>query len=248
MRMALKVWCPSGRCSIIVSNNKYINNYGQHNMTYSNDELLQLLLNFFKQHGHSPTASELVVSKELFRRRFGSFSAALVLAGLPTNKRTENQMQSTCKQCNATFTAVRANQQFCSHSCRATFTNTRRTIHRKSPAAKTECIECSKLHTNLVFCSRSCQNEAIQRQFAAGELQSRRTLRKQLDTTKCSSCGISEWQGVKIPLELDHIDGDASNNLPSNLRILCPNCHSITPTWKSNNKGSGRKSRGLPLS
>lgn len=53
---------------------------------------------------------------------------------------------------------------------------------------------------------------------------------------KCLECGISEWQGNPITLELDHIDGDNTNNIRSNLRILCPNCHSQTPTWKRGNK------------
>jgi hypothetical protein len=50
-----------------------------------------------------------------------------------------------------------------------------------------------------------------------------------------------------IPLELDHIDGDAGNNNYDNLRVLCPNCHALTPTFKAKNKGKGRAARGLPL-
>lgn len=49
---------------------------------------------------------------------------------------------------------------------------------------------------------------------------------------KCIHCGLSEWMGLKITLELDHIDGNRYNNERSNLRCLCPNCHSITDTWK----------------
>lgn len=49
---------------------------------------------------------------------------------------------------------------------------------------------------------------------------------------KCMHCELSEWMGLKITLELDHIDGNRANNTRSNLRCLCPNCHSITDTWK----------------
>lgn len=49
---------------------------------------------------------------------------------------------------------------------------------------------------------------------------------------KCSHCGLTEWMGLRITLELDHIDGNNKNNVRSNLRCLCPNCHSITDTWK----------------
>lgn len=48
----------------------------------------------------------------------------------------------------------------------------------------------------------------------------------------CLSCGLNEWLGEKLTLELDHIDGDNTNNVRANLRALCPNCHSQTPTWR----------------
>jgi Zn finger protein HypA/HybF involved in hydrogenase expression len=56
---------------------------------------------------------------------------------------------------------------------------------------------------------------------------------------KCDECGISDWHGSKLTLQLDHIDGNNSNNEISNLRLLCPNCHSLTDTYcgKSINTG-----------
>jgi len=53
---------------------------------------------------------------------------------------------------------------------------------------------------------------------------------------KCLICGIDSWLDNSLPLELDHTDGDTKNNKKSNLRILCPNCHSQTPTWKKGYK------------
>lgn len=50
-------------------------------------------------------------------------------------------------------------------------------------------------------------------------------------------CGLTEWQGEPIPLQLDHIDGDRTNNQLTNLRILCPNCHALTRTWCARNRG-----------
>ena len=57
---------------------------------------------------------------------------------------------------------------------------------------------------------------------------------------KCDVCGISEWNNTKLVLEVDHIDGNSSNNAPSNFRFICPNCHSQTSTYKGANRGKGR--------
>ena len=62
---------------------------------------------------------------------------------------------------------------------------------------------------------------------------------------QCELCGWGEINPVtgKSPLEINHIDGDSSNNRPENLQVICPNCHSLTPTWKALNKGKGNKER-----
>lgn len=54
----------------------------------------------------------------------------------------------------------------------------------------------------------------------------------------CSSCNLSEWMGLPIPLELDHIDGNNTNNVESNLRILCCNCHAQTPTFRNKKRNA----------
>lgn len=62
---------------------------------------------------------------------------------------------------------------------------------------------------------------------------------------RCSKC---EWSEINsstglIPLEVNHIDGDCTNHIEENLELICPNCHSLTPTFRSLNKGSKRKRR-----
>lgn len=53
---------------------------------------------------------------------------------------------------------------------------------------------------------------------------------------ECSICGISSWQGKPLNMELDHIDGDRTNHKIENLRMLCPNCHAQTDTYRSKNR------------
>lgn len=59
----------------------------------------------------------------------------------------------------------------------------------------------------------------------------------------CEVCGIHEWNSKPIVLEVDHINGDHMFNDPSNLRLICPNCHSQTDTYKAKNTGRGRSYR-----
>lgn len=52
----------------------------------------------------------------------------------------------------------------------------------------------------------------------------------------CNRCKLNEWLGEKLSLELDHKDGERSNNARENLECLCPNCHSLTPTWRGKHR------------
>ena len=63
-----------------------------------------------------------------------------------------------------------------------------------------------------------------------------RALRAKLIDYKCAICGINEWLGKKIILQLDHINGDNRDNRIENLRLLCPNCHSQTETYCGKNR------------
>jgi hypothetical protein len=83
----------------------------------------------------------------------------------------------------------------------------------------------------LVNGGRSQSNKLKRRLFQAGIL-----------SPKCSKCG---WATVapdgRVPVELDHINGDRNDNRLENLRILCPNCHSLTSTYRGLNKGIARR-------
>ena len=64
----------------------------------------------------------------------------------------------------------------------------------------------------------------------------RRIIEENLLPYKCNECGISEWNGKKLSLHLDHINGSGWDHKISNLRLLCPNCHSQTTTYTGRNK------------
>ncbi|MFC9389016.1 HNH endonuclease [Streptomyces venezuelae] len=58
---------------------------------------------------------------------------------------------------------------------------------------------------------------------------------------RCALCGTeAAWRGEPLPLEVDHSDGDWRNNRIENLRLLCPNCHSTTDTYRGRGKGRTR--------
>ena len=60
-----------------------------------------------------------------------------------------------------------------------------------------------------------------------------RLIREGMLEPKCDDCDRTQWRDETITLELDHINGDKENNSLANLRLLCPNCHSQTPEYRS---------------
>ena len=68
----------------------------------------------------------------------------------------------------------------------------------------------------------------------------RRRFARVVPDDKCTSCGLGpEWQGEKLVLQLDHTNGDHTDHRLDNLRWLCPNCHSQTPTYCGRNNKHG---------
>jgi 5-methylcytosine-specific restriction endonuclease McrA len=128
-----------------------------------------------------------------------------------------------------------------------------------------ECIRCKQSLAKwaYVYCSNQCQRDFDYEQYIirwknGAEDGGRGVAAKNISghvrkyillkyKYSCSNCGWDEKNPVtnKSPLDVDHIDGDSENNTESNLRLLCPNCHSLTPSYKNLNSGKGRQWRKL---
>jgi len=151
-------------------------------------------------------------------------------------------------------------RKFCSNSCSASFNNK---LRIKKVKEIKKCLCCDKeikinWHNNI-FCNKKCHNDYVYREYIKnwkndkengkrGEYGVSNYIRRYLFEKYNNSCTKCNWSEVnlftnKIPLEVEHIDGNSNNNKEENLTLLCPNCHSLTKTYKGGNKGNGRHNR-----
>ena len=123
-----------------------------------------------------------------------------------------------------------------------------------------KCRNCNKeIKNKNKYCSVKCQKEYEYMKFIKkwkegetsgmrGEYQLSMHIKTYLlekYNNQCARCGWGETNQYtgKIPLEIEHIDGNYKNNKEENLIVLCPNCHSLTSTYKGANYNHGRKTR-----
>lgn len=122
------------------------------------------------------------------------------------------------------------------------------------------CLNChSPINKKNKFCNIKCQKEYEYKEYInrwkrneedglRGAYQTSMHIKTYLLKkyhNQCAKCGWGEMNPFNqhIPLEIEHIDGNYKNNKEENLILLCPNCHSLTSTYKGANRNYGRKQR-----
>ena len=102
-----------------------------------------------------------------------------------------------------------------------------------------QCNFCNQSREKYTLEEVFCKNSPVTQKILRGYVERHKVL-----DYKCIKCGCDgNWQDGVISLEIDHIDGDNSNNEISNLRYLCPNCHALTDTYRGRNIAQKRVRR-----
>jgi predicted nucleic acid-binding Zn ribbon protein len=221
-------------------------------------ELLDDLVRVYKLHNSIPDTAlyrkDGKYHKCTLARRFGSWHDAIVKCfGKSNRAKRKPVVAHPCAFCGKET----KNPKFCSHSCAACFNNNG--VRRKG-VDPGNCPGCGdKLKSSRhKYCSHDCMekyeyNSYINRWLRGLEngmkgegisVYIRKYIFKEYGE-KCQKCGWREKNPHtdRIPLTIHHKDGDWRNNKKENLEILCPNCHSLTETYGSRNRGNGRRSR-----
>jgi len=154
-----------------------------------------------------------------------------------------------CKTCDKVINySFRNINNFCGSSCSAKFNNFNRVV--KNRVIEKTCSHCGLATINKKFCDLKCffshrKNKTI-KFIESGEKVADKTFKRYLvekNGHKCQMCGVIEWGGKPVLLILDHANGNSEDCSFDNLRLICSNCDTLTPTYKGRNKGNGRRLR-----
>lgn len=153
------------------------------------------------------------------------------------------------------------NYKFCSRSCSAKINNRRKHSEESKRKTSEKLSGRTKLNKDYKFCSFCgervlsktkkycvrnkcikfrCDKELLGEKTGLSITTIKRYLRRNniLDFSHCSICNIENtWNGAKLVMQVDHINGNPNDNMIENLRSICPNCHSQTTTFTSKNIG-----------
>lgn len=204
---------------------------------YSKEYLESFVKEFVEQNGRAPRVIDLPVTRAVIVRLYGGYQQMLQQMKIESSRRKRN----------------RPERRECAHvHCKNIFTS-----------------KAYKDNTYRLFCSVQCSNRSRSNGDTKSPRMTRKEWRERLrresekrlkdtpfdelgwDTQRkvviqeqdgsCGHCSLDKWMGSPLALEIDHIDGDRFNNVRDNLIGLCPNCHSLTATWRGRNKVDDKK-------
>lgn len=161
-----------------------------------------------------------------------------------------------CIKCSNEFEVLKTDyKKFCGSSCSASYNNL---TSKRKYEKYIKCKNCNKdfennARGNRQYCNNTCKSEFDKNEKfnliknGKNDLSSKWYKKYLIEyygerCMECDWCERSKYS-KNIPIELEHIDGNSENNDLKNLKLLCPNCHSLTPTYKALNKGNGRHKR-----
>jgi hypothetical protein len=153
-----------------------------------------------------------------------------------------------CKKCGNEFEPMKGLINYCSLECRNSRTWSDEDKKKKSISAKnSEKVKISNKNRPKDFWIKigekrkeNHRKEILQSNYDDLSFNRLRYRILYEQDNKCNCCGLSEWLNEPIILELEHKDGNHFNNERSNLEMICPNCHSLTSTWRGRNKTNKR--------
>jgi len=131
------------------------------------------------------------------------------------------------------------NKKFCNKSCLATYYNRKNPKRKKRPIGPPhDCLICG---VEVLTHHRMCEThrnlrKPLEKIVTLGAIKWR-LIQARGHKCEIEKCGITEWCGKPAPLQIDHIDGNPTNNDLLNLRLICANCHAQTDTFCGKNIG-----------
>jgi len=153
-----------------------------------------------------------------------------------------NAIKKLCEKCNLSITSNNFNRHY--EKCDGTGRKEDKLRKRKEHHIQNgyACNHCNKIYnssraiaTHVKHCNRTFD------QLGFG---SRKLYLLEEANYSCTQCGFNKTrEDGKSVLEIDHIDGDHTNNTRDNLRVLCPNCHALTPNFRNWGRGREKSSK-----
>ena len=157
-------------------------------------------------------------------------------------------MNRKCEQCNKELTSKWINKKtkFCSRTCSnlarigTNFYTTHSEILKEKYRKDGSWGSLGENNKTRIYKKKSLREKVDGKKFEDVSYDYKRIMVILDQDQRCNKCNLSEWLDSKIPLEIDHIDGDNKNDDRNNLEALCPNCHAQTSTFRGRNKKQGK--------